>query len=145
VWVYKVNREGRIINSPVDNVTVKDTPSTLGCTIAPVANAQIDPAVQATAKEFGGRLGQYGGQVEALTIKANTLIAQWSSAKCDYLEPEVIDLLLSVNRTIKESPTIAGERMCGGDKRTFTISGNRFQQYRTGAINDTQILRDATK
>jgi hypothetical protein len=29
VWVYKVNRDGRIINSPVDNVVVKDVSSTV--------------------------------------------------------------------------------------------------------------------
>jgi hypothetical protein len=58
------------------------------------------------------------------------------------LEPEVINLLLSVNRTVKTSPSITGERACGNKTRSFAISGIRFQQYRASKINDAQIISD---
>ena len=106
------------------------------------AHVLFDPAVQPTVKEFVRRLKQYDGGLLGLSLTAGTLSARWRSAKCDHFEPEVIDLLISVNRTIKESPTIAAERECGGTTRTFRIPAKRFQQYRTGQINDSQILAD---
>ena len=60
----------------------------------------------------------------------------------DYFEPEVIDLLISVHRTTKKSPTIVGARTCEGQERKFRIAGSRFQLYRTGQLNDIQILAD---
>lgn len=51
VWVYKVNREGRIINSPVDNVVVKETPSSVARDV-PAPGGKTDPSMQATEKEF---------------------------------------------------------------------------------------------
>jgi hypothetical protein len=135
-----VNREGRIINSPVDNVVVKGVPSTTALEAAALPASGIDPAVRATATEFNSRLTRNGGRVEALTFNDSSVSARWTSAKCDYFEPEVIDLLLSLNRTIKSSPSISGERTCQGRRRSFKISGALFQQYRTGKISDTRVL-----
>jgi hypothetical protein len=104
--------------------------------------AQFDPRVQPTAKEFARRLTQYNGRLLGLSLTAGRLDARWNSGKCEHFEPEVIDLVISVHRTIKESPTIAAQRDCNGDTRTFTIAASRFQQYRTGKINDSQILAD---
>lgn len=141
-WVYRVNREGRTINSPVDNVVVRDAPSTVAKEPAPVATAaQIDPAVESTATEFRRRLAQYGGTLRSMTMTGGTIAAAWTSSKCDYLEPEVIDLLLSVNRTQKASPAIRGSRTCGGKENTFSLDGSTFQQYRTGNISDADVLK----
>jgi hypothetical protein len=81
-----------------------------------------------------------GGRLEPLTFKDSSVSARWTSAKCDYFEPEVIDLLLSLNRTIKSSPSISGERTCQGRRRSFKLSGALCQQYRTGKISDTRVL-----
>jgi hypothetical protein len=107
---------------------------------APTAS-EIDVAVRSTADEFTRRLARNSdGQLLAMWSKAGTLHARWNSKKCDYFEPEVIDLLISINRTVKESPTVAAERTCGADTRTFQLTGTRFQLYRTGKLNDSQIL-----
>jgi len=98
VWVYKVNREGRIINSPVDNVVVKDTPSRVARE-APAPSGKVDTSMQATAKEFSARLVRTGGRLIDLTSTGQKISARWTSAKCDNFEPDVIDLLLSVSRT----------------------------------------------
>jgi hypothetical protein len=109
---------------------------------APAA-PQIDPAVQPTANEFRGRLGRnVQGNLLAMSTDSDTLTVRWSSSKCDYFEPEVIDLLISVHRTIKQSPTIIGARICEGQTRKFKIASSRFQLYRTGQLNDAQILND---
>jgi hypothetical protein len=141
-WVYRVNREARLINSPVDNVVVKDTPSTVAKEPAPVAPAaQIDPAVESTATEFRRRLAQYGGTLSSMTMAGGTIAAAWTSSKCDYLEGEVIDLLLSVNRTQKASPAIRGSRTCGGKDNTFSLDGATFERYRTAKISDPDVLK----
>jgi hypothetical protein len=141
-WVYRVNREGRIINSPVDNVVVKETPSAVAKEPAPVSPAaQIDPAVESTATEFRRRLAQYDGRLRSMTMTGETIAAAWTSSKCDHLEPEVIDLLLSVNRTQKASPAVRGSRACGGKENTFSIDGATFQRYRTGKLNDADVLK----
>ena len=108
-----------------------------------VAAFQIDPSVQPTATEFTRRLVTNGGQLLGLSLTGGTLEARWNSGKCDYFEPELIDLLISVNRTIKESPSIVGARECGGDTRIFKIDGKRFQQFRTGKITDSQVFAEA--
>jgi len=141
VWVYRVNREGRIINSPVKNVVAKDVLSTTSVDTSPEANAQIDPSMQATAKEFSGRLGQYNGRLQALTLKGIVLVDRWSSAKCDYYDGEAIDLLLSVNRTVKPSVDIDGQRVCGGKTKTFKLSSSRFRDYREGKLSDSEVLK----
>jgi hypothetical protein len=144
-WVYKVNRDGRIINSPVDNVVVKTVPSTVAKDPAPVAaGAKIDATLAPTAKEFQGRLAQYGGSLQEMTLTAGSLKAHWSSSKCDSLESEVFDLLLSVNRTLKTSPNISASRTCGARNATYTLSGANLQRYRQGKINDAAALKGIT-
>ena len=104
--------------------------------------AKIDPAMQGTAAEFSSRLTRYDGTLLELTRTGDSINAYWTSNKCDSYEPEIIDLLISVHRTLTESPSIRGQRVCEARTRTFKIAGNRFQQYRTGQINDPQILGD---
>lgn len=71
------------------------------------------------------------------------LNAAWTSQRCDMIEGEVVDLLLSINRgdpgPFKDG--IEGERTCGGAVRRFSAAPGRFEQYRTGKINDPEILR----
>lgn len=104
--------------------------------------AKIDPAMRGTAAEFSSWLTRYDGQLLELAQTGDAINAYWTSNKCDSYEPEVIDLLISVHRTWTESPTIGGQRICEARTRTFKITGGRFQQYRTGQINDSQILAD---
>ena len=115
-------------------------------TAAPPAAREvgIDPAMRTTATEFERRLREsnVNGQLFLLTVVGETTTAGWNSAKCDNFEAEVIDLLISINRTRRQSKAIAGERTCEGSTRTFKIASDRFDQYRKGLINDVQILND---
>jgi hypothetical protein len=101
----------------------------------------IDASLKSTATEFRGRLVQYGGSLQSMVLNGGTVSAAWTSSKCDYFEAEVIDLLLSVNRTQKSSPSIRGTRACLSKNRTFSIDAATFQRYRTGKIGDSEVLK----
>jgi len=119
---------------------------------SPVASARQepqsqDPRVNAVAQEFKKRLNYYQGSLLALTLsQQRVLVAKWTSKKCDYLEPEVIDLLISIHRGMPTGPgpkLIKGERTCSGKVNTYSLTGDRFRQYRTGQgnVNDIEVLK----
>jgi hypothetical protein len=58
------------------------------------------------------------------------------------LEGEVIDFLISLHRGHpgKVSGNIKAERVCSGETRVFETTAGRFDQYRTGQMNDIAIL-----
>jgi hypothetical protein len=150
IWVYKVQREGKTISSPVDTIVAKGAVSkpvkapeasraarTSG-TAAPDAN--IDPVLQRTATAFREELVRHQGVLHTLVITPKGISAKWLSAKCSYFESELIDLLLSIKRTQKASPAIVGTHTCEGRMRTFTVKGETFHQYRVGEITEAKVL-----
>ena len=149
--VYVVERDGRRQNAPVGNTTVAercpDGQPAPNSTAPPSSQssgaAEVDPSLQAVAAEFSGRLRAYQGTLNVLTMSSGSLNARWTSQRCDMTQGEVIDLLLSINRGHPGpfNQGIEAERSCGGTVRTFSAAPGRFQQYRTGKINDPDILR----
>jgi hypothetical protein len=147
--VYVVEREGQRQNAPVEITTVAErcsdgqpaAPEGARAVAAPVP-ADVDPDLQAVATEFSKRLGPYQGTLAQLKRTPEVLSVKWMSQRCDLVEGEVIDLLLSINRG-HQGPLAEGikaERTCGGATRLSSTSASRFQQYRTGKINDPAIL-----
>ena len=79
------------------------------------------------------------GPGRSLTLTQGVLTAKWTSKKCDYLDGEVTDLVISVHRGMTAGPQlIKGERTCGGKVNTYSLTGKRFEQYRTGHMNDLE-------
>lgn len=141
VWVYRVNRDGRITALPVDTVRAKDVRPVVVTPPAPAAPAaRVESLLQSTATELRRRLAQNGGTLQALLLTSKGLSAEWTSTKCSAFEPEVIDLLLSIRRTQKASPAVTGTRTCGVQVRTFAITGATLDRYRSGAIGDAEVL-----
>jgi hypothetical protein len=151
VLVYVVERDGRRQNAPVGNTTVADrcpdgqpnpnlTPPASG---GSATAAEVDPNLRAVATYFSGRLRAHQGTLNALTMSSRGLKALWTSQRCDMIEGEVIDLLLSINRGHPGlfNQGIEAERSCGGTVRRFSAAPGRFEKYRTGKINDPEILR----
>jgi hypothetical protein len=139
VWKYGVNHAGRITYVPVDRVTAKDPPVPV-TPPAPAAPARVEPLLKNTAAEFRRVLALNGGMLEALLLTRHGIAAEWISVRCDAFEPEVLDLLLTIKATQKASPAVTGNRRCGLQVRTFTITGATLDLYRTGAIDDAQVL-----
>ncbi len=141
--VYKVNKEGRIENAPVSNVLVKDVPSTLSKEPKPDGEGvKIDSALERVASEFRNRLAYYDGQVLSLTLNNGHIVAEWNSQKCDFIQGEVTDLAMSINRGYSDDiSAIDMKRTCNSNTKKFTISGAKFKQYKSGQINDPQFLK----
>jgi hypothetical protein len=110
---------------------------------AVLQSQQIDPTVSGVAREFSGRLARnVGGNLQSLSETKGNIVARWDSPKCDWIEPEVIDLLVSVHREFKsEVKSLRGVRECGGKSNSYALSGVDFQRYRTGQINDPEVLK----
>jgi hypothetical protein len=150
VWVYKVQREGKIISSPVETIVAKGVPSRP--VKAPEASkpakapeavgreGNIEPLLQRTASAFREELARHESTLQALVITPKGISARWSSAKCAYFESELIDLLLSIKRTQKASSAVLGTHTCPGKARAFTVTGETFHQYRTGEIDEAKVL-----
>jgi hypothetical protein len=159
-WVYKVTRDGRIVNAPVDSVVPRKSASTAVKPPAPApapargapgsatpsahpsapAGEKVDPILLRTAAEFRTRLERYRGALQALLLTPKGISARWSSMQCDSFEPEIVDLLVSITRTQKASPAISGTRTCFTTVRAFAIKGATFHEYRTGRIGDAEVL-----
>jgi hypothetical protein len=151
-WVYVVEREGRRQNAPPDNTTVADrcpdgqptgsAPAVQGRTAPAAGPPVISPAMQKVATEFSGRLVAYKGQLTELSLSSR-IVARWTSQRCEMTEGEVIDFLISLHRGHPGpiNANIEATRECGGKSRLFKTTGARFQLYRTGKINDPEILK----
>lgn len=149
--VYIVEREGRRSNAPVSNTTVvpdkcpdgQPAASTKSAGAAVASAPQVDPTLSGVAKEFSGRLMAVQGQLMELRSLPKTISVKWTSRRCDMVEGEVIDFLLSLNRAhpARVNQTIQADRICGGTTRRFTATAARFSDYRAGRINDAAILR----
>lgn len=140
--VYKINAGGRIVNAPASNVIVKDVPSMVAKDPKPIAEeAKVDSELENVASEFRGRLAYYDGQILSLTLDSGRIIAEWNSQKCDYLKQEVTDLAISINREYSGNVNeIRIKRTCNSATKKFTISGSKFNQYKSGQIGDPQFL-----
>jgi hypothetical protein len=157
-WVYKVSRDGRIVNAPVDSIVPRKSPSPPPKPAGPApargsagpatpsappsagAAEKVDPILLRTAAEFRTRLERYRGALQALLLTPKGISARWSSMQCDSFEPEIVDLLVSITRTQKASPAISGTRTCFTTVRAFAIKGATFHEYRTGKIGDAEVL-----
>ena len=142
-WMYRVEREGGIINLPVTNVGIAEATTTEKPTVAApsLPAAVVDPSLRATGEEFVKRLRGSEAKLNSLSFASNTIAAAWTSQRCSMVEGEIIDLLLSVNRTRKDSPSIHAAITCEGQAQKFTLSGADFQRYRQGKINDAAVLK----
>jgi len=90
--------------------------------------ATADAAAQAVASEFSRRLDYYGGRLRSLRIERGHVIAEWESARCDYLEAEITDLAISINRGYRSRvEAIDVVRGCDSDTTRHTISGAKFR------------------
>jgi hypothetical protein len=149
-WVYVVERDGRRLNMPPGNtITVtgvcKDgqpkTPTSQP-RASSVSVGVIPRELEPVATEFRRRLVAFGGRLTRLTADA-TITAEWTSQKCDMLEGEIVDFLISLHRghPVAVSQDIEARRVCGGVTRTFRASASMFQQYRTGKISDGVMLQ----
>jgi hypothetical protein len=141
IWVYKVRHEGKISSPPVDTIVAKS--ASQAAVKAPgvvKSEATIDPLLERTATAFREELTRHDGTLHTLLITPKGISARWSSAKCEYFESELIDLLLSVKRTQTASPAITGTHTCQGRLRAFTVPGETFHMYRTGAISEEKVL-----
>jgi len=65
---------------------------------------------------------------------------EWTSKKCDWFRKEIIDLAISINRGYTEPiKRINIQRTCNLNTRKFSISGDKFNKYKSGQINDVQF------
>jgi hypothetical protein len=104
-------------------------------------DVKIDAAMQAVASEFQRRLGYYNGKLLSLKLENGRVAANWSSQKCDWVKEEILDLAISINRgQIGVVNRIEVNRTCDSRVRVFTISGAKFNAYKTGKISDAQFL-----
>ena len=143
VWVYNVQREGKITPVPVETIVARPTPRpttkpTATGTATPEAN--VEPLLQRTAVAFREELARHESVLQTLVITSKGISAKWSSSKCSYFESELIDLLLSIKKTQKASPAILGSHSCEGKVRAFALKGETFHQYRTGVISEAKVL-----
>jgi hypothetical protein len=105
---------------------------------------RIDDAFTTTASEFDRRLrGNYEGKLDTLRLNNTTgfVYVNWESSRCEHFEGEVIDLVLSVNRTQQTAPNLQGRRACAGNYTDFKLTADVIQEYKAGAINDSELLR----
>ena len=145
IWVYKVRREGQIVNAPVHTVVARDKereapPKPVKAPPAATADGTIEPLLQRTAVAFRAELARHESTLQALLITPKGISARWSSPKCDYFESELIDLLLSIKRTQTASSAVTGTHTCVGKMRGFTVTGDTFHKYRTGEIDEAKVL-----
>lgn len=101
-----------------------------------------ESSLEGAATEFRSRLVRTGGQLKQLKSEESRIVAAWSSEQCDSFQSEVVDLLISLNREYRGAvESIGMERTCGSDARTLTLSGAKYDRYRSGAIGDAELLQ----
>lgn len=141
--VYRVNREGRVTSAPVSGVVVRDATSSAESDAEPVVGGDsVDPTLENAAAEFRGRLTRTGGQLRKLTNTAGQIVAAWTSEECGSFQSEVTDLLVSLNREYTGVvQSIEVERACGPGTRTLSLSGTKYDRYRSGQIGDAELFQ----
>ena len=151
-WIYVVEREGVRGRAPAGGTTVTEGRCSDGNpTVKTQPHAQTgapSPVVpsaplQPVAAEFRKRLARYHGELQMLELRDHVIEASWTSQRCDMIEGEVTDFLISLHRG-HPSPVqgeIKAHRRCGDEKREFQLSSVQFQRYRTGQIGDVEVLR----
>jgi hypothetical protein len=94
------------------------------------------------AHEFEKRLTRnYDGTLEMMRLNGDTVSVGWTSGKCDYFDGEVVDLVLSINRSERVSFTdLQGHRTCEGQSKDFSLSAGVIEEYRRQRINDTELI-----
>lgn len=107
----------------------------------PAEDAKVDAALQNIASEFRRRLVYYNGKLLSLTLNDRRIVAEWNSQRCDWAREEIIDLAISINRGYSGSVSaIEIKRICDSTTKNFSISGAKFNQYKSGQIGDPQFL-----
>lgn len=106
-------------------------------------SVSLNPATEQVRAEFTKRLGAYQGELQLLDVGPAGVTAKWTSGRCEMLEGEVVDFLISLHRGHrgKLPGGIKAERVCSGQPRVFETTADQFEQYRKGQINDATILR----
>jgi hypothetical protein len=144
IWVYNVQREGKITPVPVDTIVARGVsapkPVKPAATATGTPEANVEPLLQRTAVAFREELTRHESVLQTLVITPKGISAKWTSTRCSYFESELIDLLLSIKKTQKASPAILGSHSCEGKVRPFAVTGETFHQYRTGVIGEAKVL-----
>ena len=105
--------------------------------------ASNDSSLSAVRAEFSERLATVHGTLQSLEAQGGTIKVTWNAVHCEAPEGEITDLLLSLKQGHPGALTgnIEAERVCDGVTRTFTTTAARFEQYRSGRINDAEMLK----
>ena len=105
----------------------------------------IDDSLNKTASEFNNRLVDNKGQLQSLYLEnSSTLIAAWSSEKCYYLRPEILDFVFSLFNNYPGLETVESIniiRTCDSDVKEFTLNGTELRQFRDKKDDYTQLLQ----
>lgn len=104
------------------------------------SNANVASSMKLVAYHFEKKLELYEGTLKSLNTEGGNVNAEWDSKKCDSFRSEVIDLAICINRGYNDAiKTINVRRTCDSNTRNFSISGEKYNQYKTGKIGDPQF------
>jgi hypothetical protein len=104
------------------------------------SSANVASSMKMVAYHFEKKLEAYEGKLISLQVSDGTVNAVWESKKCDSLKKEAIDLVISTFRGYNESiKSINAQRTCDSSQKTFSISGEKFDQYTKRKIGDPQL------
>lgn len=92
------------------------------------------------AYHFEKKLQPYEGVLRSLNSADGNINAEWDSKKCDSFRQEVIDLAICINRGYNDPvKTINVRRTCDSTTKNFSVSGEKYNQYRANKIGDPQF------
>lgn len=102
-----------------------------------------DPELSGLAHDFARTLNdRVGGRLLLMSAQDGEIETKWTSDTCDWSEPEMIDLIESVQREYRGMVTsIEGVRECGGVTRRYLLSGRSYEKYRSGEVANRDVLR----
>lgn len=104
------------------------------------SNANVASSMKLVAYHFEKKLQPYEGSLKSLNVENENINAEWDSKKCDSFKSEVIDLAICINRGYNDAiKAINVRRTCDSNTKTFSISGEKYNQYKTGKIGDPQF------
>jgi len=123
------NSGNSVLNQSVNNKQISE-----------ILNVKVDASLQNVASNFQKKLEYYNGNLISLTLTKENINAEWNSKKCNWFKEEIIDLAISINRGYTDSVKgITAQRTCNSDTKKFSVSGDKFDKYKSGQISDSQF------
>lgn len=123
------SESSNISNQPISNKQISE-----------ISNVKVDASLQNVASNFQKKLEYYDGKLTFLTLSNGGINVEWNSKKCDWFKEEIIDLAISINHGYTDSvKNIDARRTCNTDTRKFSVSGDKFDKYKSGQLNDAQF------